>query len=189
MWVMRVAYVLALGVVVAGLVHIGSLLGVPRVATAGAYERLAALGADGRFAPLPDEGAPADMLPFRDPAFVTAACRYDLSRGPVTMRAELPATYGALAIHSRFGQPFYLLTDKAAREGVVEVKIFATEEEAAAEAEAASAAETAPQLRIVSPTQTGFALVRLFAAGESARQSMRDTAARASCGATPKVNS
>ncbi|WP_020180481.1 hypothetical protein [Methylopila sp. M107] len=188
MWVMRAAYVLALSVVIAGLVHIGSLLGVPRVATAGPYERLAGLGAEGRFAALPDEDASADMLPFRDPAFVTAACRYDLSGGPVVMRAELPTTYGALAIHTRFGQPFYLLTDKAAREGAVEVKIFSSEQEAAAEAEAA-APDAAPQLRIVSPTREGFALVRLFVNGESARQSMRDVAGKARCGPAPKISS
>jgi uncharacterized membrane protein len=188
MWLMRAAYIAALGVVIAGLVHIGSLLGVPRVATAGPYERLAGLDAEGRFVALPDDGSRADLLPFRDPAFVTAVCRYDLSRGPVLMRAELPATYGALAIHNSFGQPFYLLTDKAAREGVVEVKIFASEEQAATDAEAAP--DAASQLRIVSPTVAGFALVRLFAAGESARQGVRAVAAKASCaGAATKLSS
>lgn len=188
MWLMRAAYVLALGVVVAGLVHIGSLLGVPRVATQGPYERLARLDADGRFALLPDTGDKVDLLPFRDPAFVTAACRYDLAKGPVVLRAELPATYGALTVHSKLGQPFYLLTDKAARDGRVEVKIFANEEQATAEEEVAP--DDAPQLRIVSPTPTGFALVRLFTPGESAREGLRAIASGASCSSASgsKVN-
>jgi uncharacterized membrane protein len=185
---MRLLYLLVVSVTIAGLVHIGSLLGVPRVATAGPYERLAALAADGRFVVLPDEGAGVDVLPFRDPAFVTAACRFDLTKGPITVRAPLPATYGALSVHSRYGQPFYALTDRAASEGAVEVTIYGSEEAATAEPEDG---EDLPGLRIVSPTPAGFILVRLFVAGESARPTMRELAGQASCGRreAPKLSS
>jgi uncharacterized membrane protein len=187
--VMRLLYLLAVSVTIAGLVHIGSLLGVPRVATAGPYERIASLGADGRFVVLADEGEGADVLPFRDPAFVTAACRYDLSKGPVTVRAELPPTYGAMAVHTRYGQPFYALTDRAATEGSVEVTIYASEDVAAAELE--DPADDRPRLRIVSPTPVGFVLLRLFAVGESARPGLRRLAETASCSpaATRKLSS
>ena len=188
MLLMRLAYLLALSVTIAGLVHIGSLLGVPRMATAGPYERLAPIGADGRFVVLPDQGDGVDVLPFRDPAFVTAACRFDVSRGPVRVRAVLPTTYGALAVHNRTGQPFYALTDKAATRGTVEVTIFSPDDVAAAEVE--DPVEGRPQLRIVSPTPTGFILVRLFATGPSARPGLRDLAAKAECAPPPaKVSS
>ncbi|MFC3691955.1 DUF1254 domain-containing protein [Chenggangzhangella methanolivorans] len=177
---MRVAYVVVVGLVLAGLVHIGSLLGVPRYATQGPLERIAALGPEGAFVTLADEGDAADLLPFRDPAFVTAACRYDLSSGPVAVTAPLPSTYGAISVHARAGQPFYALTDRAATGGRVEITILAKDDVAAAEQEEPSE-ESRPKLKIVSPTETGFILVRLFAPGESARPALRDLAAKATC--------
>lgn len=183
MFLMRLAYIAAVGVTIAGLVHIGSLLGVPRMASAGPYERLAGLGAEGGFVVLPDQGDGVDALPYRDPAFVTAACRYDVSAGPVKVRAALPSTYGALAVHNRYGQPFYALTDRAATDGAVEVTILAADDVAAAELE--DPVDGRPQLRIVSPTPSGFILVRLFAVGASARPALRDVAATAVCARAP----
>lgn len=180
MWLIRAAYLVALSLTLAGLVHIGSLLGVPRVATLGPYDRLAKLDADGRFVVLPDEGDAADLLPFRDPAFVTAACRFDVSAGPVTLRAVLPSTYGAVAVHNRGGLPIYALNDRAAAEGAVELTILASDDIPAAELEEPS--EERPALRIVSPTMTGFILVRLFAPAESARPALRALASKATCG-------
>lgn len=179
---MRLVYVLALALALGGLTHVATLLAVPQLAKESAYDRLAPLSADGRFAVLPDDGAEAGVLPFRDPAFVTAACRFDLSAGSVTIRAALPATYGSVSVHDRYGQPFYALTDKAAASGAVEVTILSAEDVAAAEVE--DAPEGRPALRIVSPTTMGFVLVRLFATAETARPSLRDEAAKASCART-----
>lgn len=188
MRLMRFAYVIAVGLVLAGLVHIGTLLGVPRIATAGAYERLARLDADGRFAVLPDDGEKADLLPFRDPAFVTAACRFDVTSGPITVDTALPSTYAAVAIHNDTGQPFYALTDKAATNGRVLIRVFGPDDVTAAETE--EAADDRPELRIVSPTEAGFILVRFFAAGESAREPLRELASKATCARNePKVSS
>ncbi|MGA0531938.1 DUF1254 domain-containing protein [Hansschlegelia sp. KR7-227] len=177
---MRLLYALAVGLTLAGLVHIGSLLGVPYLARQGPYDRLAALGAEGRFVALPDEGENAGLLPFSDPHFVVAACRYDVGDGPVTVRAALPSTYGALSVHNRLGQPYYALTDRAATDGEVEVTILNADDVAAAELE--PPVEGRPTLRIVSPTPAGFVLLRLFAPGPSARDALRRIAAGSTCG-------
>jgi uncharacterized membrane protein len=186
---MRILYVLAVGLTLAGLVHITTLFGVPWMSPHGAYDRLEVLQADGRFVVLPDEGDGADVLPFRDPAFVVAACRYDLGAGAVTVRAVLPPSYGALAVYNRYAQPYYALTDRAATEGAVEVTILDAAEAAGAELE--EAPEGRPALRIVSPTPTGFVLVRLFAPTPSARPALREIAAKATCerAASRKLNS
>lgn len=174
---MRLLYALALGLTLGGLVHIATLFAVPLMAPGSAYDRLAAATPVGRFAVLPDAGA--ETLPFRDPSFVMAACRYDLADGPVTIRASLPSTYGSVTVHNRYGQPFYALTDKAATNGAVEVTVLSRDDVAAAEVE--DAPEGRPALRIVSPTPAGFVLVRLFASGPSARPALRDLAGKASC--------
>jgi len=176
---MRLVYTVVVGIVLAGLVHIGSLLGVPRFATQGPFERIATLGPEGAFFTLADEGDAANLLPFRDPSFVVAACRYDLSSGPVAIEAALPSTYGAISIHARTGQPFYALTDRAATNGRVSLTVLAQDDVAAAEQE--DPGEGVPRLKIVSPTETGFILVRLFAPGESARAMLRETASKATC--------
>ncbi|GLK79669.1 DUF1254 domain-containing protein [Methylopila turkensis] len=175
----RLIYAVAIGLALAGLIHVASLLRVPQLAPNGAYDRLASLEADGRFVVLPDEGEAADRLPFRDPAFVTAACRYDLSQGPVTVRANLPSSYGAVVFHNRGGQPFYALSDRAATNGAVEVTVL--DADAAEEAEADETVEERPNIRIASPTETGFVLVRLFAPAPSARAGLAAIAAGASC--------
>lgn len=179
MTILRAVYVLAVGVVLAGLVHIGSLLGVPRFATQGPFERLAGLGPEGAFTMLADEGEAANLLPFRDPSFVVAACRYDLTSGPVAVEAALPSTYGAISVHARTGQPYYALTDRAATDGRVTLSILAQDDVAAAEQE--DPGEGVPRLKIVSPTDTGFILVRLFVPGESARPALREIASKATC--------
>ncbi|MFD1333803.1 hypothetical protein ACFQ4O_17500 [Methylopila musalis] len=180
----RLAYALAVALALAGLIHVASLLAVPRFAERGPYERLAALPADGRFAALPDEGDGADVLPFRDPAFVEAVCRYDVSAGPATVTATLPPSYGAVAFHTREGLPFYALTDRAATGGRVEVTVLnaAQAEKAEEEAEEEEAVEPRPRIRIVSPTDAGFVLLRLFAPAPSARPGLVETALSARCG-------
>lgn len=175
----RLVYLVAVALVLAGLVHIATLLAVPSLAVRSAYDRLAALEADGRFVVMPDEGDAADLLPFRDPAFVLAACRYDLATGPVTVRATLPASYGALSVYSRSAQPYYGLTDRAAAGAPIEVTIFNSVDAAGVEAE--DPPEGRPALRIVSPTPTGFVLVRLFVPAPSARPRLREMAASAVC--------
>lgn len=177
---MRLAYAIAVGLALAGITHVASLLGVPYFAPLGAYDRLAGLDAEGRFVVLPEDGAGGDMLPFRDPAFATAVCRYDLAGGPVTVRANLPSSYGAVAVYNRTGQPFYALTDRAATNGMIEVTILGASDVAAAEQEEPD--EPRPSVRIVSPTPTGFVLVRLFVGAPSARKGLADLATKATCG-------
>ncbi|WP_020184459.1 DUF1254 domain-containing protein [Methylopila sp. 73B] len=177
---MRLFHAVVVGLFLAGVVHVGSLLAVPSLAPRGPYDRLAALPADGRFVALPDDGANADLLAFSDPFFVVAACRYDLAEGPVTVRAALPSTYGAVAIHERRGAPFYALTDKAATNGTVEVVILRENDVAAAEED--ETAQARPSIRIVSPTDAGFVLVRLFAQAPSARPALKALAESATCG-------
>ena len=180
----RLAYALAVALALAGLVHVASLLAVPSFAERGPYERLASLNADGRFVALPDEGVGADALPFRDPAFVEAACRYDVSERPATVTAALPPSYGAVAFHTREGLPFYALTDRAATDGRVEVTVLnaAQAEKAEEEEPEEDAAAPRPRIRIVSPTDKGFVLLRLFAPAPSARPGLVETALSALCG-------
>ena len=74
------------GLLLGGIVHLATVLLLPRTATQDAYTRLSATApANGIMAlpaPTPDDA----LLPFMDPAFATAVCRYDLAAGPLKLR-------------------------------------------------------------------------------------------------------
>ena len=72
----------AVGILIGLVVHLGSLLALPSVATQGAFQRLSALGPEAKFIILPAAAPGTALLPFPDPAVRMAACWYDLSKRP-----------------------------------------------------------------------------------------------------------
>lgn len=168
------------GLIGAGLVHGVSVLMIPFVAPATAYDRLAAADADGRFVLLPDAGPRQEGLPFEDPTFIDAVCRYDLSDGPLKVFAPFPASYGSISFYTRFGQAFYSLTDRAATGDGVNLVVLDEAHVDVPENDAA-APEEKEALRIVSPTHVGFALLRLHVPSPSAREGLKELTKTARC--------
>lgn len=169
------------GLIGAGLVHGASLLILPLIADETAYDRLADAGEDGRFHVLPGPGPGESLLPFEDPDFVIAACRYDLESGAVRVQAPLPASYGSVAFYTRFGQIFYSLTDRATPTGTVDVVALAQTDVGAAGLAGSDA------LRIVSPTRFGFVLLRLFVPNRGMLPAIRALAQTARCEILPRA--
>ncbi len=151
------AFALLLAVVaVAGIVHIVSLLLMPRVAPGDVYARLAAFAPQGGVKILPRAAAPGDPVPGRDPSVATAVCRYDLDNGPVRVLAPLDDEgFLALALHARTGVTFYGLTDRAANDGKLEFVVMTAAQRAAAEARE-SADTPVRDVRVVAPESLGF---------------------------------
>jgi len=73
----------------AALVHFVVVLLVPVVATYDAYARLSVLGPMGATAPLPRAGPGERRFPWDDPALAASVCRYDLSAGPLRVKAPV----------------------------------------------------------------------------------------------------
>ena len=84
-WLMWIAGGLVLG----GIVHLTTIMVLPRTATKDAYARLAPLAPLNGFAVLPAPTPQASSVPFMDPAFATAVCRYYLGKGPVKLKGEV----------------------------------------------------------------------------------------------------
>jgi uncharacterized membrane protein len=173
-------FILAAILVVAGIVHIASVLLLPRLAPDDAFAHMARLtAADEGIIPLKQAIAPDDQTPFRDPAVASAICRYDLAKGP--MRVTVPVEDGvfiALSIFDRYGTPFYGLTDRAANEGKLDLlRLTAAELEHVENA--ATGDEPVRDVRVVSPNAQGFvkfdALARVggYAPAEQALASIR----------------
>ena len=108
----------------AALVHFAVVLFVPIVATHDAYARLVELGPTGATAPLPRAGPGERRFPWDDPALATSFCRYDLSAGPLRVKAPVGrAGFASLSFHTRRDAVFYALTDRAATHGRMEAVI------------------------------------------------------------------
>jgi uncharacterized membrane protein len=141
---------------VAGIVHVASLLVMPRVAPADAFARLAAAVPEGVVRDLPPATSPADPLEDRDPSVATAVCRYDLARGPLRVSATLgDAGFVALTLHARSGTAFYGLTDRANNEGRLDLVVMTPAQIAQARARD-NPDVPVRDVRVVAPQREGF---------------------------------
>jgi uncharacterized membrane protein len=143
----------------AGVVHIVAILIIPLYASNDAYARLAELGPVNATILLSQDRVNS-LFPFRDPSVAAAFCRYDLRNGP--LRVKAPVTryeFSSLSFHTRRGVISYALTDRAATQGALEALVVTDKQMRAI---AAHDAEDEPvrELRIASPTDEGFVLMR-----------------------------
>lgn len=167
---------------VAGIVHIVSVLLMPTLAPRDAYARmLAAVGdAPTGLVALPPMAPNAEPLPFEDPAFAEGVCVYDLSKG--MLRVTAPADgedYLALSFHARAGRIFHAITDRAAIKGKIDIVIGDERQMDALQ----SASDEAPQqeVRLTAPTKRGFVLVRSLAKRPSDMARARERLATVIC--------
>ena len=148
--------------IIAGLVHLASIFAMPRLAEKDAFARISALAPPHRVVLLAPTTA-QDGAPFDDPALVQGVCRYDLSQGPVRLRATLtPDALTLFSFHGRHGQIFYSMTDRSATRGKLDVLLLTRQQLDAVEAN--DPEDELPQdLRIIAPTPEGFLLFRALA--------------------------
>jgi len=148
--------------IVGALVHFAIVLTIPLVATRDAYARLAEFGPVLATSPLPRADASGKALPYSDPAVASAFCRFDLTEGPVRVRAPKGrAGFASLSFHSRRGAAFYAFTDRAATHGFMEAVIVTPKQLRALVAQD-DEDNPSEDLRIASPATEGFVLARVF---------------------------
>src|ERR1700688_471889 len=76
-------------ILLGGIVHLSTVLVMPQAATQDAYARLVPLTPVNAMVPLAAPTAETTIMPFMDPAFAAAVCRYDLSAGAIKLNAPL----------------------------------------------------------------------------------------------------
>lgn len=149
------------GVLLGGVVHLVSVLALPRVATLDAYSRLAPLtkvNAVTAIAPASPKGAP---MPFMDPAFALAVCRYDLSDGPIKLTVPVSQAYTSVSFYTRSEVAYYAINDRSAGRKVIELDLMTDAQRAELpEEEDVTAAD---RLIISSPTLTGLIVLKALA--------------------------
>jgi uncharacterized membrane protein len=167
------------GVVLGGVVHLATVLFLPRTATNDAYSRLSATAPVNTVVPLPQPTPANAVVPFMDPAFASAVCRYDLSNGPIKLSAPVSQAYTSVSFYERYGAAYYAITDRAAGRRVIELDLMTARQRAQVpEDEEVTAAD---RLIVESPTLTGLIIVRALVSEPSLLPMAQRAVASAKC--------
>ncbi|MCV9939743.1 hypothetical protein OIU35_25605 [Boseaceae bacterium BT-24-1] len=169
------------GLVLAGIVHIVTVLRVPTLASGDAATVYAALGMNGRaeLVTPPPAGLPA-MLD-TDPNSVTAVCSYDLAAGPLRVVARTGSLPLGLTVHRRGGGVAYAITDRAAIRGVLEFVVM-TQEQLDERLANDEEGETSRELRVISPSLQGLVVARVMVRRSFDRSEAEALATDIACG-------
>jgi uncharacterized membrane protein len=153
------------GLLLGGIVHFAAVLALPRTANHDAYTRLSAIAPVNTAVALGQPTPQAATLPFMDPAFAAAVCRYDLSSGPLKLSLAVGQSYTAVSFYTLRGVAFYAINDRAAGRRVIELDLMTADQRAALpDNEDVTAAD---RLIVESPTDTGLIVFRSLAAEPS----------------------
>lgn len=149
------------GTLLGGIVHLATVLALPKTATQDAYARIAAISPVNVVVPLPSPSPDGAVLPFMDPAFASSVCRYDLSKGPVKLSAPVSPAYTSVSFYTRNEVAYYAINDRAAGRRVIELDLMTTKQrELVPEDEEVTAAD---RLIVESPSDTGLIVLRALA--------------------------
>jgi uncharacterized membrane protein len=144
-----------------GIVHLSTVLAMPTAATQDAYSRLERITPINAAVPLPSPSAQETTMPFMDPAFAVAICRYDLAAGALKLNAPLSQAYTSVTFYTRNSVAYYAINDRAAGRRAIELYLMTAEQHAQLpEEEDVTAAD---RLIIDSPTRRGLIVLRALA--------------------------
>ena len=157
----RLLFTIIAGVILGGVVHLVSVLALPRIASQDAYSRLAPTTALNAVTPLPPADPANSPIPFMDPAFAMAVCRYDLSGGPIKLTVPVSQAYTSVSFYTRNEVAYYAINDRSAGRKVIELDLMTeAQHNELPEDEEITAAD---RLIIDSPTTTGLILLKALA--------------------------
>ena len=74
--------------------------------------------------PVPPPTPQNAVIPFMDPAFAAAVCRYDLSAGPIKLNVPVSTAYTSVSFYTRRGVAYYAINDRAAGRRAIELDLM-----------------------------------------------------------------
>ncbi|HEX8827369.1 MAG TPA: DUF1254 domain-containing protein [Xanthobacteraceae bacterium] len=179
----RVLLLVLAAILLGGIVHLSTVLAMPQAAKQDAYSRLSPLTPVNKMVPLAAPTAETEVMPFMDPAFATAVCRYDLSGGALKLVAPVSQAYTSVTFYTRKSIAYYAINDRAAGRRTIELDLMTAEQHAEVpEEEDVTAAD---RLIIESPTTVGLIVVRALAPEPGLMPMARQALASATCSIQP----
>jgi uncharacterized membrane protein len=175
----RLMFTIIAGVLLGLIVHLVSVLALPRIATQDAYSRLTPMTKLNAVTQLPLADPNTSPMPFMDPAFALAICRYDLSGGPLKLTVPVSQSYTSVSFYTRNEIAYYAINDRSAGKKVIELDLMTeAQHNELPEDEEVTAAD---RLIIDSPTATGLILLKALAAEPGLMPQAQASLAAASC--------
>ena len=175
----RLLFTIIAGVLLGGVVHLVSVLALPRIASQDAYSRLTPITKLNAVTALPLAEPGNTLMPFMDPAFATAICRYDLSGGPIKLAVPVTQSYTSVSFYPRSDVAYYAINDRSAGKKVIELDLMTEDQHAdLPEDEDVTAAD---RLIIDSPATTGLIVLKALAAEPGLMPQAQAALAAASC--------
>ena len=167
-------------ILLAGIVHIVAVIGVPRFAVVDPWREIGAIANDEVFTRLPRAGPGGKTLPGLDPAMTHSVCRFSLDRGPMRLRAEVADAYWSLSLYDRSGLWVWGVDNRAAEQKPIDILV-------ATDVQVAQLRETLPDeledVVIVDwPGREGFAIYKLLVPTKSQEAETEQILATAKCG-------
>jgi uncharacterized membrane protein len=157
----RLAFTIIAGVLLGAIVHLVSVLALPRIASQDAYSRLTPTTKLNAVTQLPSADPSYTMMPYMDPAFAVAVCRYDLSDGPIKLTVPVSQAYTSVSFYTRNEVAYYAINDRSAGKKVIELDLMTeAQHNDLPEDEDVTAAD---RLIIDSPTSTGLIVMKALA--------------------------
>ncbi len=167
------------GILLGGIVHLVSVLALPRIASLDAYSRLAPITTLNAVTSLPAAEPGNTMMPFMDPAFATAVCRYDLSKGPIKLAVPVSQAYTSVSFYTRSDVAYYAINDRSAGRKVIELDLMTEAQHA--EVPDDEDVTAADRLIIDSPTTTGLIVLKALAPEPGLMPQAQASLAAATC--------
>ena len=175
----RLALTIVAGVILGGIVHLVSVLALPRIATQDAYSRLTPMTRLNGVTQLPLADPQTSPMPFMDPAFALAICRYDLTSGPIKLTVPVSQAYTSVSFYTRNEIAYYAINDRSAGRKVIELDLMTeAQHNELPEDEEVTAAD---RLIIDSPSATGLIVMKALAAEPGLMPQAQGSLATATC--------
>jgi uncharacterized membrane protein len=175
----RLLFTIIAGVLLGGVVHLVAVLALPRIATQDAYSRLTPMTKLNAVTPLAAAEPGTTPMPFMDPAFAVAVCRYDLSGGPIKLTVPVSQAYTSVSFYTRNEVAYYAINDRSAGRKVIELDLMTEAQHAELPEE--EDVTSADRLIIDSPTATGLIVMKALAAEPGLMPQAQATLAASSC--------
>jgi uncharacterized membrane protein len=175
----RLLFTIVAGVVLGLVVHLVSVLALPRIATQDAYSRLTPMTKLNGVTQLPLADPQTSPMPFMDPAFALAICRYDLAGGPIKLTVPVSQAYTSVSFYTRNEIAYYAINDRSAGKKVIELDLMTeAQHNELPEDEEVTAAD---RLIIDSPSTTGLIVMKALAAEPGLMPQAQSSLAAATC--------
>jgi uncharacterized membrane protein len=177
--VIRLLLTITAGILLGAIVHLVSVLALPRIASQDAYSRLTPATKLNAVTVLPAAEPSYTLIPFLDPAFAVAVCRYDLSGGPIKLTVPVSQAYTSVSFYTRNELAYYAINDRSAGKKVIELDLMTeAQHDELPEDEEITAAD---RLIIDSPTPTGLIVMKALAPEPGLMTQAQASLAASSC--------